>query len=304
MNFEEIFEKDILHYADSSKFCSVGFGGQFEWLILPKTSQDFCEYISFLNNKQTPYKVLGNMTNIIPQDGLMKGIFVSTKLIKEPPKVVGNRIIANAGASLFEVCKVALEHELGGIEKLCGIPGTVGGAIFNNAGAFGTEIANVLESVLVIDGLEMKSLPVADLGLNYRTSNFKTNKQIILSATFMLHSSNKNDIISTMRECAKKRSQTQPQAASAGSVFKRTALGAAGMLLDKCGLKGKTCGGAEISKKHANFVINNGGATCQDYKTLVKLATDTVWQNFGIELEREVEYLGENNESNSRLSHT
>jgi len=182
------------------------------------------------------------------------------------------------------------------MENLFGIPETVGGAIFNNAGAFGTEISDVLESTLVLDGNEMKSVSAKDLGFGYRKSNLKNNKQIVLSATFMLHSGSKDDIMTTMRECAQKRLQTQPQVKSAGSVFKRNELAPAGLLIDKCGLKGKTCGGAQISTKHVNFIINWGNSTSKDYKNLVELAKNEVYKKFGATLEREVEYWGENNE--------
>ena len=295
--------KDYLYMARSSDYCSVKFGGYFEYLFLPKTTSDFCSLIADFERKNIVYKVLGNMTNIIPGDDVMRGVFVSTKFIKNL-SIDGSRITAGAGVSMAELCKCALDNCLGGIEKLVGIPGSVGGAVVNNAGAFGQEISQTLESILVLSGGKMRSISAREAEFGYRKSVFQKNKQIILSATFMLHKANKDDILSSMMESACKRKNSQPSAPSAGSVFKAYNGISAGKLIDECGLKGVTCGGAQISTKHANFIVNNGGATSKDYKTLVELAHKSVLDKFGINLLREVEYIGETHEGFGRLSHT
>ena len=299
----KIGEQDYKYMARSSEFCSVKFGGYFEYLFLPRTTEALCELLADLRTKHISYKILGNMTNVIPTDDVMKGVFVSTQRIKEI-KLMGDRIVASAGVSMAELCKFALDNSLVGIEKLFGIPGSVGGAIFNNAGAFGQEISQTIESILVLDDGKMHSISNAEAEFEYRNSIFQKSKQIILSATFMLHKANKDDILLGMMGSVAKRKKTQPSQPSAGSVFKKHNGLSAGKLIDDCGLKGTTCGGAEISAVHANFVVNKHACTSKDYKTLVELAKNKVFEKFGISLQREIEYIGETNESSCRLSHT
>lgn len=299
----KIDAKDYVYMAKSSEFCSVKFGGYFEYLFLPKSMQDLCSLLSILESKQIEYKVLGNMTNIIPSDDVMRGVFVCTKFVKDIA-LVGSRIVASAGITMAELCNFAAKNELSGIEKLFGIPGTIGGAVFNNAGAFGQDISQTLESVLVLNRGKMHSISAKEAKMEYRSSIFQKSKQIILSATFMLHKSNKDDILCSMMGAIAKRKSSQPSDPSAGSVFKRYNNISAGKLIDDAGLKGKTIGGAQISTKHANFVVNKHCATSKDYKMLVNLAQKTVFEKFGVVLTREVEYIGETDESFGRLSHT
>ena len=297
-------EEDIIYMANAAKYCSLKLGGNFEYLVLPKSIDDFICYIINLQHSNINFKVLGNMTNIVPRDGIIKGVFISTKQIQSGIRVFQNRIIADCGTMLAAVCVSAKEHSLSGMEGLFGIPATVGGAIYNNAGAFGTEISNILESVLICKNGKIKSVDAKDIKFDYRFSQFQQDKSIILSATFLLSDGNKQDIWQKMQENMQKRKNSQPGLPSAGSVFKKYNNISAGYYIDRAGLKGLSCGDAKISNIHANFIVNNVEATFKDFDYLASIIEQKVYEKFGILLQKEVEYLGENDESTSRLSHT
>lgn len=290
-------KQDIVYMADAKTYSSIKAGGKFEYLVLPKTIKRFVEYLQAFKQNKIDFKVLGNMTNVLPDDNVMKGVFVSTKQIDEQIKKYGNRVVASSGMMLSKLCVFAKENSLSGLEGLFGIPGTVGGAIFGNAGAFGYQICDTLESVLVWDGGKIHSVDAKLLEFSYRSSSFKKNNQIILSATFMLHSQNKNAIMATMDSLMKKRQTSQPNLPSLGSVFKKAGSNPAGLLIENAGLKGRTFGKMQISNKHANFIVNLGGGTSKQFKHLANLVQKSVQEKFGVTLEREVEFLGDSNES-------
>lgn len=298
---------DLEHYtymASAKQNCTYKLGGSLEHFFEPTSLEEFCRLISTLVSKNIKFMVVGNMSNILPQDGINKGVFICTKKITEKPVVFGNRITAYAGNMLAEVCHIAQENGLSGLEGLFGIPATVGGAVYNNAGAFGYEISDTLESLLIYSQGKVISVPASYARLDYRNSIFHLNSDIILSATFCLKKSEPASIMSAMKDFALMRATKQPHLPSAGSVFKKNGNLSAGYLIDQCGLKGTICGGAQISEEHANFIVNLGNATSSDVKFLIGLAKQKVKEQFDIDLAREIEYLGETDESISRLSHT
>ncbi len=298
------FTAEVRYLENASDHCSFKLGGKLEYLICPKTTAELCECLKVLTNNLIPFKVIGNMSNILPGDGINRGVFLTTKYIVEKIALHGTRVTVSSGTCLSEVCRYAVEHSLSGLERLIGIPGTIGGAVFNNAGAFGQSISDTLESLLVFINGKLVSKPAGFADLSYRHSAFKNNGAIIISATFNLKPLQMQTIKQSMKEAALKRISTQPQAPSAGSVFKKHTEGAAGMLIQNAGLKGTIYKGAQISDIHANFIINLGTASAESVKYLVNLAQSEVYKKFNIKLEREIEYLGETYECTSRLPYS
>ena len=205
-----------------------------------------------------------------------------------------NTIYAEAGCSLIKLCRFALEHNLTGLEFAYGIPGTVGGAIYMNAGAYDGEIKNVITSANSVraDGT-VHTAEANKMALAYRSSCYQKNGEVITSGVFRLEAGAYDDIQDKMVELMGRRRSKQPlEYPSAGSTFKRPEGQFAGKLIEDCGLRGYTVGGAQVSEKHCGFVINAGGATAEDVSTLMKNVTDIVYEKFGVKLEPEVKFLG------------
>ena len=299
-----IMPEDIMYYASAKDFCTFKVGGPLEYLICPKTLDSFCNYLQSLDANNIKYKVVGNMSNILPSDNLNSGVYITTRYINEKPKVFNTCVTAYCGYPLSALCYKTAQLGLAGIENLFGIPATVGGAVYNNAGAFGQSISNTLKSLLIYSKGKTTSVSASYANLAYRHSAFQTNGEIVLSATFKLTPQNAQVVLNNLKKVQSLRTETQPNLPSAGSVFKRVENTSAGLLIQQVGLKGKQIGNAQISTKHANFIVNLGGATSADIKTLVTLAHKQVKQKLNINLSREIEYIGDPNEDCSRLSYT
>ena len=234
--------------------------------------------------------ILGNGSNLLVSDNGIEGAVITLDGDFKEITVDGDIITSGSGAKLSRLCSVALENSLTGLEFAYGIPGSVGGAMYMNAGAYGGEMKDVALSVTALtpDG-EIREVPAEELALGYRTSIFKTNGDIILFAKYKLAQGDPAAIKEKMDDVMNRRKTKQPlEYPSAGSVFKRPEGAFAGTLIEQCGLKGKTVGGAQVSEKHAGFIINIGGATCDDVMGLVKLVQDTVKAETGYFLEREI----------------
>ena len=237
-----------------------------------------------------PYMILGNGSNLLVSDDGIEGAVITLDCVFKSHSVSGDTIEAGASMKLSRLCTIAMEHGLSGLEFAYGIPGTVGGAVYMNAGAYNGEIKDVIISARALTSDGSERLYTADeMQLGYRTSVFKTNGEIIMDARFQLHKDYKEAIKVRMDDVMNRRKSKQPlEFPSAGSVFKRPEGAFAGTLIEQCGLKGKTVGGAQVSRKHAGFIINIGGATCDDVMELVKLVQDTVKEKTGFVLEREI----------------
>ena len=284
---------DILQNASAKDYCTFKVGGNLEFLICPKTLDNLCEYCQKLDVLGIKFKVLGNMSNILPQDNLNKGVFITTKFIADKPKFFGNFVTAYAGNMLSDLCVKSAHMGLSGLEKLIGIPATVGGAVYNNAGAFGQCIKDTLHSILIYKNGKVMLVNADYAKLDYRYSVFHTNNDIILSVTFKLKKADINQVVNVLKQTALNRATKQPNSPSAGSVFKKHNNISAGYLIEKAGLKGVIYNGAQISDIHANFIINLGTATSKSIKHLIDLAHSQVEKQFNISLKREIEYLGE-----------
>ena len=285
-------EKNISYIENEPMSLHTTFkiGGAADYLITVQNLDELKAVLNACKADGIPWMILGNGSNLlVSDDGIEGAVIVLDGDFKEII-VDGETITAGAGAKLSKLCTVALDESLTGLEFAYGIPGTVGGAMYMNAGAYGGEMKDAAESVtaLTTEG-EVKTFEAAELGLGYRTSVFKTNGDIILFSKYNLHTGDKEVIRERMYDVMERRRSKQPlEFPSAGSVFKRPKGAFAGTLIEQCGLKGKTVGGAQVSEKHAGFIINAGGATCKDVMGLVKLVQDTVKTETGYYLEREI----------------
>lgn len=265
-------------------------GGAAEVFVQPETEDQLCRAVALCKEQGIRYYLLGNGSNILFADEGFDGAVIDVSALKTGIEVDGGRLTAGAGNRLSALCNAALEHGLSGLEFAYGIPGTVGGAVYMNAGAYGGEMKDVLVSVryLAADGTIVER-PAAELGLGYRHSVFEENGACILSATFCLKPGEKTAIRAQMEELMARRVDKQPlDKPSAGSTFKRPVGAFAAALIDQCGLKGARCGGAAVSEKHAGFVVNMGGATCADVLALCEEVCRVVKEQTGYELEREI----------------
>lgn len=267
-------------------------GGPAELFIECSDVNRVGELLSAVKADGVPLTVIGKGSNLLVSDSGISGVVLC--ICDGNVSADGNTVTANAGAKLSKACLSAYNAGLSGLEFAWGIPGTVGGAVYMNAGAYGGEIKQVISSCTSVtrDGVITKR-SAEDLELGYRTSIFKTNDEIILSAKFLLNPFEKEAIKTKMDDFSERRRSKQPlEYPSAGSTFKRPEGYFAGALIEQCGLKGYSIGGAKVSTKHAGFVINKGNATGDDVRRLISHIQDTVFKNTGVTLETEVIYLG------------
>lgn len=276
--------------------CHTSFrtGGPADWFIIPDTSEELAAVISVCRRLDASWCVIGNGTNLLAGDLGYRGAIISMERFQKL-EICGNRVSAGAGLLLSRLANGACKEGLAGMEFAAGIPGTVGGAVVMNAGAYGGEISRILESVTVLDeGGRLSKRQAEELELGYRTSRFQRTGEIVLEAEFLLVPGAQDEIRARMEELAKRRKEKQPlEYPSAGSTFKRPEGYFAGQLIEKAGLKGFCLGGAAVSEKHAGFVINKENATSADILALCEEVRRRVKENSGQDLELEVRLLGE-----------
>ena len=266
-------------------------GGPARLAVFPKNENEISEVIKKCKEENVRYMVVGNGSNLLVADeGIDAVVILLGKEFGEVKLIDDTTIFAEAGALLMKVCRFALENGLSGLEFAYGIPGSCGGGAFMNAGAYGGELGDVMFRCDHIDKDGNKgSLEGDDLKLAYRHSAYYENGCVITGAYFKMQKADKEEIKAKMNDYMSRRRDKQPlEYPSAGSTFKRPEGNFAGALIEQCGLKGISVGGAEISTKHAGFVINKGGATCKDVLDLCKKVADTVKAEKGIDLEMEV----------------
>jgi UDP-N-acetylmuramate dehydrogenase len=287
-------EENVLRDEPLKYHTLVKIGGKADFLVWPTTYEQVVDVIRLKEKYQLPFTLLGNGSNVIVRDGGIRGIVMQLKHLAEI-KVEGEKIIAQSGADIKAVSRFALEHSLTGLEFACGIPGSVGGAIMMNAGAYGGEVKDVLDHVKVVTQKgELKTLYKDDLQLGYRTSIISKTHDIVLEVVFQLEKGDPKKIKAKMDDLTFQRESKQPlEYPSVGSVFKRPPGYFAGKLIQDSGLQGKGVGGAEVSTKHAGFIINKNNATAADYIATIEMVRKTVKEKFGVELELEVKIIGE-----------
>lgn len=276
-----------------SEYTSFRCGGKADLLLIPDTIDELEEAI---NAGGASMLVLGNGSDTLVRDGGYRGTVIKLGDGFSKITIEGNKVTAGAAALLSQAAKEAANASLSGLECLSGIPGSIGGAVFMNAGAYGGEMKDVLESVTALSRKtgEIVEIPAEDLGLSYRHSVFTDSGDIILSAVMSLTPDDKEGINARMKDFTDRRNEKQPLAyPSAGSFFKRPEGYFAGKLIQDAGLRGLSVGGAQVSEKHAGFIINAGGATAEDIIKLMHLVQNTVYDRFGVMLEPEVRIVGE-----------
>lgn len=279
-----------------SAHCTFRIGGPADLFVMPRDEDQLCQTVQFCKQAEIRYYLLGNGSNILFADEGFRGAVIDVSAeaagmgLSIYQNADGDYISAPAGLKLSELCKFALQHGYTGLEFAYGIPGCVGGGVYMNAGAYGGEMKDVLESATFFDEqLREVTLSAGDLHLGYRTSAFELMPWCILRASFLLTPGDSEEIRARMRDFAQRRVDKQPlDMPSAGSTFKRPKGAYAGALIDKCGLRGYAVGGAAISEKHCGFVVNKGGATCADVICLTDTVAKIVKEQTGYTLEREI----------------
>lgn len=272
-------------------------GGKADFFVTPSSIDEVQQLVKLAKKENIPFTLLGNGSNLIVRDGGIRGIVMSPKRFTSIRRE-DNSIVAESGARIIDASRKALEEHLTGLEFACGIPGTVGGALFMNAGAYGGEVKDCLHHAVVVtpEG-ELLTLSAEELDLDYRTSNIPDKGYIVLEARFDLEPGEYDAIKAVMDDLTYKRESKQPlEYPSCGSVFKRPPGYFAGKLIQDSDLQGKGVGGAEVSTKHAGFIVNKENATATDYIAVIEMVQRTVKEKFDIDLEREVKILGEDRE--------
>ena len=283
--------------------CTFKIGGPAQLFVQPQTEQQLCSAVALCKEQAVRYYLLGNGSNILFEDAGYRGAVINVSAMKsaigilenicfpgKDPSLTYDAVVVGADKMLSSLCMTALENSLTGLEFAYGIPGTVGGAVYMNAGAYGGEMKDVLVSVryLTAEG-ESVEVPAEQLDLSYRHSIFEENGSCILSAKFHLARGNAADIRARMDDLMARRKDKQPlDKPSAGSTFKRPVGAFAAALIDQCGLRGYRHGGAAVSEKHCGFVVNLGGATCADVLALCEEVRTIVKEKTGYNLEKEI----------------
>lgn len=288
-------KEQVLFEEPMKSHTTFRIGGPAEVFIMPKSVKQVQMAVKICQEEQIPYFILGNGSNLLVSDRGYRGVIIQMDRNMGEIQVEGTEIQAAAGALLSSIAVAARRESLTGFEFAGGIPGTLGGAVVMNAGAYGGEIKDVLKEVTVMDGDgKIFTLPASELEMGYRTSIIKTAGYLVLSARITLSRGKEEDIKARTRELSEMRTQKQPlDYPSAGSTFKRPEGYFAGKLIMDSGLRGYSVGGAMVSEKHCGFVINKGNATAEDVVSLMKHVTEVVQEKYDVTLEPEVKFLGE-----------
>ena len=273
---------------------SFKIGGPAEEFAEAKSTDDVISLIEYAKEKGIPYMIMGNGSNLLVSDKGVKGLVIKIAKGFDNVEIIGEKVIAEAGILLSKLSNMVADRELSGMEEVSGIPGTLGGGIYMNAGAYGGELKDIVERVTYLSGGEIKVAEKGELDFGYRHSRFSGTDDIILSAELYLKKGDIAEIREKMADFKERRCSKQPLAMpSAGSTFKRPEGYFAGKLIEDAELKGFSIGGAQVSEKHSGFVVNTGDATAQDVLSLIKHIQDTVYAKFGVKLETEVKLVGE-----------
>ena len=294
--FWNLLGKDrVLVDEPMKRHTTFRIGGPADFFLLPSTVDEVRGILEICCEEELPYFILGNGSNLLVSDKGYRGVIIQLYRNFSNISVEGNEICASSGALLSQIAAAARNASLTGFEFAGGIPGTLGGAVFMNAGAYGGELKDVLkEAVVMTEQGEILTLPVEKLDMGYRTSRIKKAGYLVLEARLVLEQGDMDKIRDTTKDLTEKRVSKQPlEYPSAGSTFKRPEGYFAGKLIMDAGLRGYQVGDAQVSEKHCGFVINKGNATAADVLTLIENVREKVQEQFGVTLEPEVKFLGE-----------
>ncbi len=286
--------ENVCQNEPMSKHTTFRIGGNADFFVTPNTTESLEAVINYVKSNNIPYYVIGNGSNLLVKDGGFRGVIIQLYKKFANITVNDNVITAQAGALLSTVAKTALNNSLTGMECLSGIPGTIGGAVCMNAGAYGGEMKDIVVETKVIHNGKIETISNKASDFGYRKSKIMSENMIVVETTLSLEKGNKEDIQSKMSELLTQRNSKQPvELPSAGSTFKRPEGYFAAKLIDDSGLRGYSVGKAQVSPKHCGFVVNNGGATANDVLTLMHNVSNIVEDKFGVKLEPEVRIIGE-----------
>ena len=286
------YENNIPFLEDESlkKHTTFKVGGNAEFIAMPENKIQAAKLLKFVKDNGIKYYIIGRGSNVIFRDNGFNGVIIKTANMHDIEYIDETTVYAAAGVPMNVLCKSLQEHSLKGLEFCYGIPGNVGGGLFMNAGAYGGEISNAVYQVEYIDeNCEIKTIDVSDCDFAYRHSVFQGKNWFITGCTFKLKKGDKAEILSFMEDIMQRRIDKQPlDKPSAGSSFKRPVGYFAAALIEQCGLKGCTVGGAQVSEKHSGFIINTGSATCKDIVELAEYVENIVFEKTGVKIEKEM----------------
>ena len=277
-----------------SRYTTFQIGGPADLFVEPAGEEAFSRLVKLCRSKNVPFLLIGAGSNLLVSDAGIDGVVFRLSGAFDYAKVSGTELEAGAATSLAKLAKTAQRAALSGLEFASGIPGSLGGAVFMNAGAYGGEMKDVVTQTRFLDeNCDMQTVFGSEHDFSYRHSVFSAGGKFILSAKMSLSPKNSDEILASMRDLNARRKEKQPlEKPSAGSTFKRPEGFFAAKLIEDAGLKGAGVGGAGVSEKHAGFIVNNGGATCEDVVRLIAKVQETVFSKFGVTLEPEVKVIG------------
>lgn len=287
-------DDQILLDVPMKEHTSMRVGGKAKMLVLPSSVSEILETVKYLYENNIPYYVIGNGTNLIVHDSGYSGVIIKISDNFSSVAIDENIITAKSGASIVSVSNMACENSLSGLEFAAGIPGTVGGAVVMNAGAYDGEMKDVVfETTCIDNAANVVGLSFDDMQFGYRTSRMQKDNLVVLEVKMRLQGGNKDEIREKMKDLNKRRREKQPlNFPSAGSIFKRPEGYFAGKLIEEAGLRGYQIGGAQVSEKHCGFIINTGTATASDVIELIEFIKKRVYETSGVMLQQEVKILG------------
>ena len=287
-------EENICLQESMASHTTFRIGGLADCFVQLENTEQLIKVQKYLSQVGVPFFVLGNGSNLLVSDAGFRGVILQIGSKMNRVTVEGNVIVAQAGASMAQIARTAMEHELTGMEFASGIPGTIGGGVVMNAGAYGGELSQIVTQVNVVNSEGgIMELDNETMEFGYRTSTIRNNPFTVTEVILRLEKGDRRQIRERMEELAAKRREKQPlEYPSAGSTFKRPAGHYAGQLIMEAGLRGFQCGGAKVSDKHCGFVINTGNATAEDVRKLIREVQARVKNQFNVDLETEVLFLG------------
>jgi UDP-N-acetylmuramate dehydrogenase len=290
-DIRKVFRGHIAVAEPLGKYTSFRIGGPADFYLEPFDKFDLIEVVRFFKKFDYRFMIIGKGSNLLISDIGFRGAAINLEEGMGKVILESDIVVADAGVRLSKFVDFCIQHEKKGVEMLAGIPGTIGGAVIMNAGAYGGEISDHLVEVEIYRDDAIQKVKKAEAGFSYRRSGFA--RDVILNASFKLPQGNLAELLQRRRELLLKRNQSQPlNLPNSGSMFKNPEGAFAAKLVEDAGLKGKQIGGAQISERHGNFIVNHGTATAQDVLDLVKLARKKVFERSGIKLELEVKLIG------------
>lgn len=286
-----IFRGKVSLNEPLAPFTTFRIGGVADYYVEPEDAQDVLSIVNYMNSKGLPLYVMGNGSNILISDEGIRGVVINLEKNFSYLKHEDNKIISGSGVKMAKLADFAIKNNCAGVEMLAGIPATIGGALVMNAGAYGGETSTYVNEVTAIINGTIKHFGKEECGFVYRNSNLKSS--IILEAIFNLPSGNKEELMKRRKELLLKRKEAQPvEIPNAGCIFKNPENNFAAKLIEESGMKGKSYGGAMVSEKHANFILNHNNAKANDVLELVRIIKKAVREKTGVELEMEVKLVG------------